>query len=464
MDRQAKQFSARFLAIAGVVLGVCLPPPKAMAADAGKCADIPPAGAAGNPFPAVADLRQRLQDWGITFAAQEDTEGWANVTGGAKTGTAYVGLTTAKLAVDLCKLVGWQGAQFFASGYDEQGHGPSHSLVGNQQLVSDLEAAPSLKLFDLYLDQTLLDGKLSLRVGQEGVNDELMITSYGALFMNSSFGFPAMTASILPSGGPNYPLGTPFARIQVKPTEEITVIGALFNGDPAPPGPGDPQVRDRNGTAFRTDGNTLSFAELQYAPASDASPNLPTTYKFGAWYSTSPFADQRFDTAGGLLADPAGTRTARIHHDDWSIYGVVDQRVWSDPDDKDRGIGVFFLAIGGPSDRNLSNVSAEAGISWRGPFADRKNDLLGFGVSYLGVSPATRQFSNDLIAFGRAARGYATNETVFEVTYQAPVTDWFILQPDLQYVVNPNAGIPNSFGSRPEADAFVLGLRVTFRL
>jgi len=301
---------------------------------------------------------------------------------------------------------------------------------------------------------------LSLRAGQEGLNDEFMITSYGALFFNSSFGFPAMAASVLPSGGPNYPLGTPFARFQVKPDSEFTIIAALYNGDPAPPGTGDPQVRDRNGTAFRTDGNTLSVGELQYAPAT----NLPTTYKLGAWYSTSPFSDERFDNAGGLLASPASTGSALVHHNDWAVYGVIDQRVWSNPGDKDRGVGVFFLAMGGPSDRNLSNVSAEIGASWRGPFAGRKSDVLGFAVSYLGISPAARQYSNDLISFGRATAGYATNETVLEATYQAPITDWLILQPDLQYVINPNAGIPNSFGSRPQPNALLVAFRVTIRL
>ena len=49
------------------------------------------------------------------------------------------------------------------------------------------------------------------RVGQEGANDEFMISQYGALFVNASFGFPGMAAGALPSGGANYPLATPFA-------------------------------------------------------------------------------------------------------------------------------------------------------------------------------------------------------------------------------------------------------------
>jgi len=94
----------------------------------------------------------------------------------------------------------------------------------------------------------------------------------------------------------------------------------------------------------------------------------------------------------------------------------------------------------------------------------RDDDVFGVAVAYLGISPAARQFSNDLIAFGKADSGYASNETVIEATYQAPVTDWLTLQPDIQYVINPNAGVANNFGSGPLQNALVIGMRLTIRL
>ena len=78
-------------------------------------------------------------------------------------------------------------------------------------------------------------------------------------------------------------------------------------------------------------------------------------------------------------------------------------------------------------------------------------------MSYLGISPAARDFSRDLVAFGRAGTPYATNETVLEATYQTPVTDWLTLQPDAQYVFNPGAGIVGPFGNRPLPNALVIG-------
>jgi porin len=222
-----------------------------------------------------------------------------------------------------------------------------------------------------------------------------MTTTYGGLFLNSSFGFPGMPAAVLPSGGPNYPMATPFVRAQLKATDNVTIIGALYNGDPAPPGPGDPQIRDRNGTAFRLDDHALAFGEVWYSPDPNAK-SLVTTYKLGVWYSTSPFADQRFDTAGGLLANPAGSGLARTHSGDWAFYGIVDQMVWQRPEAKDQGIGVFLQVMAGPSDRNLSNLFIEGGMNFLAPFTERPDDVFGIGVAYLGISPAARSFSRDL--------------------------------------------------------------------
>jgi len=409
--------------------------------------------------------RQKLKDLGITFSLHERSEVWADVSGGGRQGTSYNGLTIAKLDVDLDKLVGWSGAEFFTSAFDVHGHGPSGSMVGNLQLASNLEATPSVKLYDLWLDQSVFDKKLSVRFGQEGANDEMMVTAYGGLFLNSSFGFPGMPAADLPSGGPNYPLATPFVRLQLKPTDNLTILGAVYNGDPAPPGPGNPQIRDRDGTAFRLNDHALAFGEVWYSPDPNASANLPTTYKLGVWYSSDQFPDQRLDNTGGLLANPASSGLPLTHTGDWAFYGIVDQKVWQRPGSKDQGIGVFLQVMAGPSNRNLSNLFVEGGMNWLAPFAERPDDTFGLAFSYLGISPAARDFSRDLVSFGRAAAPYASNETVLEATYLATLTNWLTLQPDLQYVINPGAGgVPGPFGTRSLPNALVIGMRATFRL
>ncbi len=416
-----------------------------------------------NPLSFLRRQRNQLKEFGITFKLHEWSEVWGNLTGGGRRATSYNGLTIAKLEVDLDKAVGWSGAQFQVSALDIHGHGPTQSLVGNRQIVSSIEATPSIKLYDLWLDQSLLDKRLSVRVGQEGADGELMITQYGALFVNASFGFPGMAAADLPSGAPAYPLATPFARLKFQANDNLSLIGAVFNGDPAPPGGGDPQIRDRNGTAFRLDDHALAIGEIAYSPDPKASEALPTTYKLGAWYASNHFADQRIDSGGGLLANPASTGRALQHTGDWAVYGVVDQMVWQRSDKEDQGIGIFLRVMGGPSDRNLINLGITAGMNWRAPFASREEDAFGIAFAYLGISPAARRFSRDLIVFGGPNVPYAANETVVEATYTAPITSYLTLQPDIQLVLNPGAGILGPFGRRRLADAVVIGTRATIK-
>jgi porin len=400
---------------------------------------------------------------GINLGLSEQSEVWANLRGGRHAGTSYNGLTTASLDVDLEKALGWHGGHFYVSAFDIHGHGPTPALVGSLQAISSIEAAPSVKLYDLWIEQGF-PGGLNLRLGQEGADDEMMTTDYGALYLQSAFGFPSLTAVDLPSGGPAYPLAAPFVRAQAEAGKEWTVVGAVYGGDPAPPGPGDPQIRDRNGTAFRLDDHALIIGELRYAPAAGAPEQLPTTYKFGFWYHSGHFADQRRDNAGMPLASPAGSAVPRDDVGDYAFYGVADQVLWHRPGKPGQGIGAFLRVMAGPGDRNLANLMVQGGVNWRAPLASRPDDQAGLAVSYLGISPAARAFSRDLVRFGGAARPFDDSETVIEATYQAQVTNWLTLQPDAQLVLNPGAGIPGSSGRASLPDALVLGLRLTVKL
>lgn len=52
-----------------------------------------------------------------------------------------------------------------------------------------------------------------------------------------------------------------------------------------------------------------------------------------------------------------------------------------------------------------------------------------------------------------------------EVTYQAEVKPWFVIQPDFQYIFNPSGGVENSaWQGHKVADELIFGLhsRVSF--
>lgn len=408
-------------------------------------------------------LRGRLMDYGIGFGLQEQSEVWGNLSGGLRRGAAYDGLALASLCVDLAAATKgrWQGAHLFVSGFQVHGIGPTPQLVGALQTVSSIEATPSAKLYDLWLEQQLFGSKFSIRIGQGTADGDFMVSQFAGLFVNSSFGFPGLPALDLPSGGPAYPLATPFARAQFQPTAEITVLSAVYTDDPAPPGIGDPQQRDLHGTAFRLDDHTLSFAELWYAPGVLARLGLPATYKLGMWVATGPFADPLTGADGLSLANPASAGQPLQHTTDRGFYAVIDQMIWKKPNTETQGIGLFAQVMHAPQDRNLSDLFVDGGLNWKGVVPGRSHDAAGLAVTYAGISGAKRRYGEDAILYTGSGAPYSPGETIVEATYRARLTPWFKVQPDLQFVINPRAGIPVAPSAQPLKNALVLGVRAT---
>lgn len=137
------------------------------------------------------------------------------------------------------------GGTFNATGYQIHGRGLSLNNLGNNlNTVSGLEALRGTLLFE----QVLLDRTLAIRVGQLAADQEFTLSQYAGLFLNHTFGWSTFPSTDLPSGGPSYPLAAPGVRVKYAPRDDITLLAAVFNGDPAGPGRGFPQARDPSGT------------------------------------------------------------------------------------------------------------------------------------------------------------------------------------------------------------------------
>ena len=192
-----------------------------------------------------------------------------------------------------------------------------------------------------------------------------------------------------------------------------------------------------------------------------------TTYKLGVWYSTSPFADQRFDTTGGLLANPAGSGLARTHSGDWAFYGIIDQMVWQRPEAKDQGIGVFLQVMAGPSDRTNPQqfvhrrrdefprpVHRAAGRRFR---CWRRLSRHQPGGAQLQPRPGVLRPRGRALRQQRDRPGgdlYGADHQLADPAARSPGG-----------VQSQRAGIPGEFPARaPLSDAVVIGMRATFKL
>ena len=78
------------------------------------------------------------------------------------------------------------------------------------------------------------------------------------------------------------------------------------------------------------------------------------------------------------LADPSSDDVPRTHTSDYGVYGVIDQILWRLPgDDPKKGIGAFARAALSPSDRNLLDLYADAGLNFMGLWDKRPGDSFG---------------------------------------------------------------------------------------
>lgn len=432
-------------------------------------------------------LRAWLASKGIALQIQETSEVFGNVHGGARRDVVYEGVTQASVGFDFEKLGLWKGGSVLISALQIHGRGASTNLVGGPpvNVVSNIEATRSTRLYDAYFEQRLFGDRVSFRIGQVRADDEFLLSQYGAggtaedpngyafanantLFINGTFGLPALQNSDLLSGGPAYPLATPGARLRVRPTPEITLLAAVFDGNPGGTGIGlDPQARNRNGLLFPTRDGVLAFVEAQYAlfQAKDA-PWLPGTYRVGAWFHNGGYADARFAANGRSLADPAGGGVPLRHHGNHGFYGMFDQLMLQTGESRDQAIGVFARVMGAPDDRNLLGFYVNGGLTWKGPIPGREADSLGFGVAHAVYSDRTRGLDRDVGAFDPSGfHPVRNNETVFELSYQYQAAGWLTVQPDAQWILNPGGGVPDPLApSRRLRDAFLVGLRaaVTF--
>ncbi len=442
----------------------------------------PPAGEAdsfggplwqrSNLFGDPAGFRSGLAAHGVTFGLQEQVDILGNATGGTRQGAVFEGLLSMSVGLDTEKAGLWSGGTFNVSGYQIHGRGLSlNNLDNNANTVSSLEALRGTLLFELWYEQALFDKTLSIRVGQMAADQEFMISQYGSLFLNHTFGWSTLPSADLPSGGPAYPLATPGVRVRVTPRDDVAVLVGVFNGDPAGPGSGNPQLRDASGTAFRLQDGAFVIGEVQYSiNGGEGATGLPGTYKLGAWYDSQSFADQRFTAAGVSLADPqtqpgSPSAVGRNHRGNWSVYGMVDQLLYRPADAKDGGIGVFARVMGAPGDRNLINFYTDFGVTWKGALPGRSGDTFGLGFGLARISDTAVQLDKDTRAADGGAYPLRRHESVLELTYQALITPWLVVQPTAQYIFNLNGGVPNpQQPTKRLGDAAVFGVRtgVTF--
>jgi porin len=452
--RWAWTFAAAALSFAGLA-AACDAPARAQ----GHRSEPPPAAPATTLTGDWGGLRSYLDRNGVTITLNYTNDFLANVRGGIGPGAVAIGIFQPQLDLDLQKLVGWDGGKFHTHGLITHGPFFSATYLGNILAVSNLEAGPVARLYSFWYEQNFKD-RLSVRAGLMSADSQFLQSQTATNFINNGISWPTFLAANLPAGGPAYPLPAPGVRVRFTPADEWAFQAAVFSGDPGGGNGSNQPAPLPTGTVVSFRGGAFFIAEASYLPnqGKDAK-GLPGAYRIGAWYHTSPrFADQRFDNTGLSLANPQSTGIPLNHTGDSGIYGVIDQMLYRVPGSDDQGLSAFVRAGGVPNDRNLINFYADGGFIYKGLLPRRPNDKVGVAAAHARVGDNARGLDSDIGLFGNFFYPVRSGETMIEMIYQAQLAPWWMLQPEVQYIIRPGGGVLNSDGSlRP--NAWVIAVR-----
>ncbi|HEX9209149.1 MAG TPA: carbohydrate porin [Bradyrhizobium sp.] len=415
-----------------------------------------------------------LANKGLNFGATYIADNIGNVSGGVARGAIHFGRLDVSVDADLDKLVGWTGGRLYANGYVIYGRGLTRNYIYNLATISEIEALPDQRLYNAYFEQSFFNDRLNFRIGQQAADVEFFDSETDDLFINGTFGWPAIKASNLPAGGPAPPIAVPGLRIKAALTDRITAFGAVFNGNPAAPGDGDPQTRDNHGLAFRVNDPPWLIGQVRFDYDIDiGGRSLAGNITPGGWKHYGDFDSQRFTAEGLSIADPTGSGIPAKLRGNYGIFAVVEQVLYRPPEVKDNttsasipGVTAFGRIAYSPPDRNLIDLYLDGGIGFVGFVPGRPLDRFGAAIAYMRISNTSRNLDLDTQFFSGVPSPVRSNETLIEMIYEAHIKSGWLVAPYFQYVFRPSGGIPNPndpTGTLRIGDAAVFGVTTTIR-
>ncbi len=399
-----------------------------------------------------AGARKRLAERGFTYYLIYTNDVLSNLSGGTRRGTIDQGKLEAQFTLDLEKFAGWKDLTLYANLFQTHNTGRMRrDYIGGMNTIAAIEANPSIRLSELWFERKFWDGAASFRIGQLVADNEFFFSDLSNMFLQTDW--PTITAVNLPGGAPAYPLSTPGARVKFDVTPNVSLLAAVFNGDPAGPCAGDPDTCNRYGLNFRLRDPALGVAEAQFrSNQGKDDTGLAQTIKLGGWSHIGQFADQRFANDGTLLANPQGSGVPARHRGDYGFYGIIDQQIYRPRGAAaDGGISVYGLASITPSDRNLVNLQLNGGVVFAGFVPGRPDDRFGASVVYSRFSNSVSGFDQDLINTSGVPGNVRDYEANIELSYVAQIVPGWTVQPDFQYIRHPS-GVSGR-------DAKMLGVR-----
>src|SRR2546422_762581 len=290
-------------------------------------ATLPPAAPAGTrtlaetPFRLVlphghlfgdwAGARPWLEERGITPTLTFVMDALGNPTGGMQQGFREASNLGLDLRFDLDKLFGLAGGSFDVSFSERFGSSLSREDIGNVFTVQQVFGGQTYRLVDAAYRQQLLDDRVEVRVGRIAAGDDFLVSPYNYVFVQNGFDGNPVGIFFNAPGMTAYPNATWGGLVKVRPTEQMYVMGGLYNGDPSI------RANKHHGADWSMNGPLFTIGEAGYqVNGLPGDRGLIGNYKVGFWYDDSQYTD--FNTV-------ARERAPGVARGNWGFYGLFDQ-------------------------------------------------------------------------------------------------------------------------------------------
>jgi hypothetical protein len=177
----------------------------------------------------------------------------------------------------------------------------------------------------------------------------------------------------------------------------VTAFAAIFNGNPARPDAGDPQLLDNHGFAWRVNDPPWLVGQVRFDYTLPIGSGLAGNFTPGGWYHLGDFNDQRFTAERLSIADPAGSGVPGKLRRNYGIFAVIEQTLYRPPGSTEKGVSAsapgitaFARVAYSPPDRNLIDLYIDGGIGVAGLVSGRPLDRFGIAVAYMHMAARFR--------------------------------------------------------------------------
>ncbi len=349
---------------------------------------------------------------GIEFGGIIKNDLWKNFSGGNSRQTTDIVNIDLTMSVDLQEAIGLNGSSLYIHFLGNNGNSVSNS-VGDYQKISNIEAYPLEKLYQILIQQNFYDDRLSFLLGVYDLNSEFYVTQTSGLFLNSSHGIGIDVGQTGNNGPSIFPNAALAFRVSFSPLENIYSQCALFDGMPG--ASNDPA---KFGISLSSADGYFAIAELGIED------DHLNKIGVGVWKYSGSFNDLCTEL------DPSLTLQ---RNDNYGGYILLDQVLLGTETSSTnilRGFARFGIANG-----HVNNIDYQfgTGMVYSGLFSSREKDEIGFAVA---LAHAGRDYQ---LFLQKAYLNSEATETSLELTYKMNAVDWLSVQFDVQYIIHPSA-------------------------